>query len=88
MARVDWPTNCTRYLAYQRTISRLGGICLMQLYLCMPAMAEQSGDALPSSAFLEFLAEWEDENGEWQDPIEYHEMGLEFIDQREDQDDE
>ena len=32
---------------------------------------DEIGDDLPSQAFLEFLGEWEDEQGNWQDPLDY-----------------
>ncbi len=32
--------------------------------------AETPGEPF-AGAFLEFLADWEDERGEWQDPLEY-----------------
>jgi len=32
--------------------------------------ANRSGQAL-SAAFLEFLGEWEDQQGNWQDPLEF-----------------
>lgn len=47
--------------------------CLMML-LCSTSIlrAEQQDntDAMPSMAFLEFLGEWETEEGEWIDPFE------------------
>ncbi|MBT2970433.1 MAG: hypothetical protein B6D72_09645 [gamma proteobacterium symbiont of Ctena orbiculata] len=88
MVRAEWIREHNQDLANRRAIAMLGGICLIQLYLGMPAIAEQSDESLPSTAFLEFLADWENENGAWQDPMEYQEMGLEFLDQRENQDDE
>lgn len=32
---------------------------------------DEIGDDVPSPAFLEFLGEWEDAQGDWQDPLEY-----------------
>ncbi len=40
--------------------------------LAAPALAlDDSDPASLSEAFLEFLGEWEDDRGEWQDPLEY-----------------
>ncbi|MBT3045371.1 MAG: hypothetical protein AB2728_13935 [Candidatus Thiodiazotropha sp.] len=88
MVRAEWMPGCGPCPANQRTVSVLGCLCLIQLYLCMPVLAEQGEEAVPSAAFFEFLADWEDEKGDWQDPMEYQEMGLDFLDQKEDQVDE
>ena len=44
-------------------------------------------EALPG-AFLEFLADWEDERGGWQDPLEYQDPHWQALDERVGQDDE
>jgi hypothetical protein len=49
--------------------------------------AEATVEALPG-AFLEFLADWEDERGEWQDPLEYQDPQWQALDERVGQDDE
>lgn len=43
------------------------------LLLIAPLTLATDGDRneLASQAFLEFLGEWEDEQGNWQDPLEY-----------------
>ena len=43
------------------------------LCLVVPAASavEEAQDEALSQAFLEFLGEWEDEQGNWQDPLEY-----------------
>jgi len=48
----------------------VGGGCLA-LFLVMPVAldANERQDTLPSEAFLEFLGEWEDAQGNWQDPF-------------------
>ncbi|MES9991192.1 MAG: hypothetical protein ABW098_04525 [Candidatus Thiodiazotropha sp.] len=88
MGRADRISNRCQETTNQRVIAILGSICLIQLYFGMPVMAEQVDETLPSGAFLEFLADWEDENGAWQDPLEYQEMELDFLDQRQQHDDE
>ena len=45
------------------------------------ALTEQSGDDAPPKSFFEFLAEWEDENGEWQDPMAYEGPHWQVLDQ-------
>ncbi|TCK16999.1 hypothetical protein DFR30_0219 [Thiogranum longum] len=51
------------------TISSWGlALCLMAA--AAPAADDAQGEDL-SQAFLEFLGEWEDEKGDWQDPLEY-----------------
>jgi hypothetical protein len=44
-------------------------------------------EALPG-AFLEFLADWEDERGERQDSLEYQDPQWQALDERVGQDDE
>lgn len=45
------------------------------LALCLVVVAAQAAENTQdedlSQAFLEFLGEWEDEQGNWQDPLEY-----------------
>ncbi len=45
------------------------------------AMPETSGDEELPETFLEFLSEWENSNGEWQDPMEYEDPHWELLDQ-------
>lgn len=44
------------------------GWLLAFLLVTQPAWAESEG---PSLELLEFLAEWQDEEGEWVDPVEF-----------------
>ncbi len=47
--------------------------CVLGLLWVMPlalAADEKTTDAEPSMDFLEFLGEWEDAQGNWQDPFE------------------
>jgi len=37
----------------------------------MALAADEAPDETPSLDFLEFLGEWEDAQGNWQDPLEY-----------------
>ena len=51
-------------------------------------LAEDSSDAALPEGLLEFLADWEDERGEWQDPLEYLDPQWEALDERVGQNDE
>ena len=51
-------------------------------------LAEDSSDAALPEGLLEFLADWEDERGEWQDPLEYLDPQWETLDERVGQSDE
>ena len=47
-------------------------VCFMlMLYSNLPLFAEEQtvDEAIPSMEFLEFLGEWETEQGEWIDPV-------------------
>lgn len=45
------------------------GCCLLALLLLVPpVMAESDGDE-PTLELLEFLAEWQDGEGQWIDPV-------------------
>ena len=45
------------------------GCCLLALLLFVPpVMAESDGDE-PTLELLEFLAEWQDDEGRWIDPV-------------------
>lgn len=59
------------------------------LVLMSPAgvAKERVEEPLPE-AFLEFLTEWEDERGEWQDPMEYEDPQWQVLDQKVGQTDE
>lgn len=49
-------------------VSRYGHCFLLLLLVAQPAWAESDE---PSLELLEFLAEWQDEEGDWIDPIEF-----------------
>ena len=66
-------------------VSLLGPI--LMLASAVGLAAEAPVEALPG-AFLEFLADWEDERGEWQDPLEYQDPQWQALDERVGQDDE
>lgn len=52
-----WPVNC---------------VALLLLGSLTPALVyAQSGDEEVDMAFLEFLADWEDEQGQWVDPMSF-----------------
>ncbi len=55
---------------------RTGGwqLGLLLMIPMVPAAGEVQ-DETPSLDFLEFLGEWEDEQGNWQDPLEYEDPG-------------
>ncbi len=46
------------------------GLCLL-LIAPLTLATEDDRNQLLSQDFLEFLGEWEDEQGNWQDPLEY-----------------
>ena len=52
------------------------------------SLAEDSSDAALPEGLLEFLADWEDERGEWQDPLEYLDPQWETLDETVGQNDE
>lgn len=56
----------------------------------MPAagVAEERVEEPLPEAFLEFLSEWEDEHGEWQDPMQYQDPHWQVLDQKAGQTDE
>ena len=53
------------------------------LFLLSPTgvAEERATEPLPE-AFLEFLADWEDDRGEWQDPMEYEDPQWQVLDQK------
>jgi hypothetical protein len=53
----------------------------------LPAAEPPDSDELPE-AFIEFLADWDDEHGQWQDPLEYADPQWQALDQNAGQDDE
>ena len=69
--------------------SRVRSLAACALVCVCPAGAAEpaSEDALPE-AFFEFLAEWEDEHGQWQDPTEYEGAQWQVLDQKAGQSDE
>ena len=60
---------------------------ILMLASAVSLAAEEPVEALPG-AFLEFLADWEDERGEWQDPLEYQDPQWQALDERVGQDNE
>jgi len=46
------------------------------------SLAEDSSDAALPEGLLEFLADWEDERGEWQNPLEYLDPQWQTLDER------
>ena len=64
----------------------LSGLVLM--LACTAGLAEESGDEALSEAFLEFLADWGDEQGEWQDPMAYEDPEWQVLDKKVEQTDE
>ncbi len=48
--------------------NRQHGWLLVLLLLALPAWAESE---VPTLELLEFLAEWQDEEGDWIDPVEF-----------------
>ena len=54
----------------------------MLLFLSMTqlfAEEETNTESMPSVEFLEFLGEWETEQGEWLDPVEFENDGLDQL---------
>jgi hypothetical protein len=49
-------------------VNRQHGWLLVLLLLALPAWAESEA---PTLELLEFLAEWQDEEGDWIDPVEF-----------------
>jgi hypothetical protein len=64
----------------------LVGLGLM--VVCPAGLAEDTDEAPLSEAFLEFLAESEDEQGEWQDPMDYEGQQWQVLDQKTEKTDE
>lgn len=67
---------------------RVGLPGLVLILACAAGLAEESGDEALSEAFLEFLAEWGDEQGEWQDPMAYEDPEWRVLDEKVEQTDE
>ena len=51
-------------------VSAALGLLVVASAMAEEPLAERSEPAL-SAAFLEFLGEWEDQQGNWQDPMEF-----------------
>jgi len=51
---------------------KLGVFFLIMICSTMPLLAEEQvqNEEVPSMDFLEFLGEWETEEGDWIDPVE------------------
>ena len=49
-----------------------------------PAIADGEEENLPSMEFLEFLADWSDDDGEWLDPVDLEKMNLPEQEHKED----
>lgn len=56
--------------------------------ICATGLAEESSDETLSEAFLEFLAESGEEQGEWQDPMAYEGPEWQVLDLKLEQTDE
>ena len=56
-------------------------ISLGLVFMCAAGRAEEVEDAPVSEAFLEFLADGEDRQGEWQDPMDYAGRQWQVLDQ-------
>ncbi len=55
---------------------------VMALTLCGGvAAAEPDNEPILSAEFLEFLADWENDQGKWQDPIEYEDPRWQALDE-------
>ena len=50
--------------------------------------AEPAAEAALPDGFLEFLADWDNEQGDWQDPIEYEDPQWQVLDEQAGQSDE
>ncbi len=73
---MKWVTRCT---------SLIGSILMA---LCPPGMAGETNDAPLPEAFLEFLADIEDEQDGWQDPMDYEGRQWQVLDQKTEKTDE
>jgi hypothetical protein len=51
-------------------------------------LAGERSDRALAEEFLQFLADWEDEQGQWQDPLEYQGPEWQSLDAMAGQDDE
>ena len=69
---------------FRRTASGIG----MSLSLLVSGVAATADDAALPAGFLEFLADWENEQGEWQDPGEYEDPKWQALDEQAGQSDE
>ncbi len=65
--------------------SLFGLVLVLTFAVCL---AEESGGESLPEGFLEFLAEWEDEQGEWQDPMVYEGREWQELDRQVEQTDE
>ena len=52
--------------------------------LINPVLASEEEENLPSMEFLEFLADWSDDDGEWLDPVDLEKMNLPEQEHKED----
>ena len=64
----------------------LVGLGLM--VVCPAGLAEGTDEAPLSEAFLEFLADSENEQGEWQDPMDYEGRQWQVLDRKTEKTDE
>ncbi len=69
-----------------RAAASLLGVVL--LLVSAVNLAEEVSDDALAEGFLEFLADWEDEQGQWQDPLEYQDPQWQALDERLGQGDE
>jgi hypothetical protein len=52
------------------------------------AGGDAGADESPDEAMLEFIVEWQDEQGRWQDPLRYEDPGWQVVDEDTGQSDE
>ncbi len=62
-----------------RIVSAVGTALVLA---CPTGAAEEGAEESLPEAFIEFLADWEDEQGEWQDPMEYEAPQWQVLDQK------
>ncbi len=65
-----------------RRIPAVNLLGLGLVIVCPAGMAEETDDVPLPEAFLEFLADSEDEQGEWQDPMDYEGQQWQVLDQK------
>jgi hypothetical protein len=56
----------------KKMVYRVSTCCLLILFYMLPVLADEqvSDEELPSLEFLEFIGEWETDEGDWIDPLE------------------